>query len=360
MTARAKNPEALGRVRAVANRLCSYPFTTWHYGDSIGFEGLLAATDLLDDGRYEGYVHGAVKAWIPRSQPYRELDNTAPGYAMCLLHRRTGDPAVLEACLELAAFLTARRTIGGVYVAFERAPLREPYGGARLPADERALLSDPGAGVFVDCLHFDAPFLVLLGRTAGDAQLVEAGVAQALALIALLQQPDGLFAHFYLERTGRTYGHGWGRGQGWALLGLLDVLEHLPEGHAGRPPIQASLGRLAQALVATQAEDGHWPTPVTDPSTFHETSTASFAAAGLTRGVALGALDPDVLPAARRAWEASLRSIAADGSTAGVSAALWASTVQDHYAAAPVGFQVPWGAGPFLVAAREHVAGMSE
>lgn len=347
----------LERVRAAADRLCAYPFTCWHYGDSIGFEGLLAATDLLGDGRYEGFVHGAVKAWIPRAQPYRELDNTAPGYAMCLLYERTGDDTVLVACLELARFLTGRRTIRGAYVAFEHAPLRAPYGGAELPPAERALLDDPGAGVFVDCLHFDAPFLVLLGRIANDEGLIEVGVGQALALVELLQQPDGLFAHFFLERTGQTYGHGWGRGQGWALLGLLDVLEHLPQAHPEAGRLRAALERLANALVRTQESDGHWPTPIGDRTSFHETSTASFAAAGLAHGAALGLLDASVLLAAERAWRASLASVGADGSTAGVSAALWASTGLSHYAGAPVGFQVPWGAGPFLVASREQLAG---
>lgn len=346
---------ALDRVQAAADRLCTYPFACWHYGDSIGFEGLLAATDLLGDGRYEGFVHGAVKAWIPRARPYRELDNTAPGYAMCHLYERTGDEAVLEACLELAGFLTGRHTLGGVYVAFERAPLRAPYGSATLPPTEQALLDDPGAGVFVDCLHFDAPFLVQLGRIANDERLVDAGVGQALALVALLQQPDGLFAHFFLERTGRTYGHGWGRGQGWALLGLLDVLEQLPKSHPEESRLRAALVRLVDALVRTQEPDGHWPTPIADRASFHETSTASFAAAGLARGVALGLLDASVCAAAERAWHASLASVRADGSTVGVSAALWASTAPSHYAGAPVGFQVPWGAGPFLVAARAQL-----
>jgi unsaturated rhamnogalacturonyl hydrolase len=346
---------ALRRVRATADRLCRYPLACWHYGDSIGFEGLLAATDLLGDGRYEGYVHGAAKAWIPRAKPYREIDNTAPGYALCLLYQRTGDEAVLAACLELAGFLCARRTLGGAFVAFERAPLRAPYGGAVLPPGELALLDDPGAGVFVDCLHFDAPFLVLLGRCAGDDALVAAGAGQALALTALLQQPDGLFAHFFLERTGETYGHGWGRGQGWALLGLLDVLEHLPPEHAARPELGAALIRLADALAATQEADGHWPTPIADRASFHETSTASFAAAGLARGVALGLLDASLLAVAQRAWRASIASVDDSGTTAGVSAALWACTAPSHYAGAPLGFQVPWGAGPFLVAAREHL-----
>ena len=345
----------LDRVQAAADRLCSYPFACWHYGDSIGFEGLLAATDLLGDGRYEGFVHGAAKAWIPRAKPFREIDNTAPGYAMCLLYERTSDEAVLEACLELAGFLTARRTLDGAFVAFEHAPLRPPYGGATLPPDEQALLDDPGAGIFVDCLHFDAPFLVKLGRIAGDERLVEAGVGQALALTAVLQQPDGLFAHFFLERTRQTYGHGWGRGQGWALLGLLDVLEHLPDGHPEQGTLRVALARLAGALVATQEADGHWPTPIADRTSFHETSTASFAAAGLARGVALGLLDGSVSAVAERAWQASLASVSADGSTVGVSAALWACTAPSHYAAAPVGFQVPWGAGPFLVAARARL-----
>jgi unsaturated rhamnogalacturonyl hydrolase len=349
--------EVLERVRAASDRLCAYPFACWHYGDSIGFEGLLAASDLLGDGRYQGFVHGAVKAWIPRAKPYRELDNTAPGYAMCLLVERTGDEAVLEACLELARFLTARRTLEGVYVAFERAPLRAPYGDAPLPPDELALLDDPGAGVFVDCLHFDAPFLVKLGRLAEDATLVDAGAGQALALVEVLQQPDGVFAHFFLERTGRTYGHGWGRGQGWALLGLLDVLEHLPPAHAAASRLRAALVRLADALIATQEVDGHWPTPIADRTSFHETSTASFASAGLARGAALGLLDASVLPTAERAWRASLASVRPNGSTDGVSAALWASTAPSHYAGAPVGFQVPWGAGPFLVAATEQLEG---
>ena len=119
LTASVGKPPVLDRVRAAADRLCGYPFACWHYGDSIGFEGLLAATDLLGDGRYEGFLHGAAKAWIPRAKPFREIDNTAPGYAMCLLYERTSDEAVLEACLELAGFLTARRTLEGVYVAFE-------------------------------------------------------------------------------------------------------------------------------------------------------------------------------------------------------------------------------------------------
>jgi unsaturated rhamnogalacturonyl hydrolase len=342
------------RVRAAAEMLTRHPFAVWHYGDSIGFEGLLAASDLLADRRFEAFALGVVKGWIPRAAPYRELDNTAPGYAICALYERTGDEALLAAAGRLAEHLCSRRTLEGVYVPFERAPLREPYGGATLTADELRLLDDPGAGVFVDCLHFDAPFLTRLGVLSGTLALVDAGADQALALARLLQQADGSFAHFYLERTDDTYGHGWGRGQGWALLGLLDVLEWLPPGHPTRAALRDALQRLAGALAVTQAADGHWGTPIGDAASFHETSTALFVAAGLTRAIRLGLIEPELELVASRAFGAGLAAVAADGSMQGISAALWACTDISHYAHAPVGFQVPWGQGPFLVAARER------
>lgn len=344
-------------VRAAADLLCRHRLATWHYGDSVGFEGLLAATDLLGDARYEGFVHGAVKAWIGRARPYRELDNTAPGHAMCLLYERTGDEAIVEAAQQLADHLMTRRTVERAYVSFERAPLRRPYGDEPLAADDAALVDDPGAGVFVDTLHFDAPFFTHLGAMTGSRTLIDAGAEQAAALIALLQQDDGLFAHFFLERTRRTYGHGWGRGQGWALLGLLDVLDYLPSGHHAFAGVLAALRRLADGLAARQAADGHWPTPIDDRSSFHETSTAFFAAAGFARGVRAGWLDPSTLATAERAWRAGLGVVGCDGTIAGVSAALWAATVQSHYREAPRGHQVPWGQGPYLLAAREHGCG---
>jgi unsaturated rhamnogalacturonyl hydrolase len=346
--------EVLERVRAAADVLERYPFAVWHYGDSVGFEGLLAASDLLGEPRFAAFAYGVVKGWIPRARPYRELDNTAPGHAICELYERTGDGALLRAAEELAEHLVARPTLAGAFVPFERAPLREPYGGGRLSPEEQRLLDDPGAGVFVDCLHFDAPFLVHLGAVTAAPSLVDAGAEQALALTRLLQQPDGSYAHFFLERTGRTYGHGWGRGQGWALLGLLDVLERLPAPHAARPALEAALTRLADVLARTQQADGNWGTPIDEPSSFHERSTALFAAAGLTRGIRGGLIDAAHERVASRAWDAGLDAVGADGAIEGISAALWASTAISHYPHAPVGFQVPWGQGPFLIAARER------
>ena len=298
-------------------------------------------------------MHGFLRGWATRSKPYRELDNTVPGLALVEVVRRTDDRHLLAAAVGLAGFLADRRRIGpGVFPSFSHAPLREPYGGEALPPDEQALLADPGPGVYVDCLHFDPPFFAHLGQVTGDVRLVELAVDQALGYMTLLQDPaSGLFRHFWLERTRRPYVLGWTRGQGWALLGLLDVLEAIPAGHPRRPDLVASVTKVAGAMLATQRPDGHWCALATDAEGPIEASAAAFMATGFARGVHGGILGSPFEHAAHLAWAATRRSLQADGALVDVSAAVWSSTRESHYRNVPTGHIVPWGEGPVLTAA---------
>jgi unsaturated rhamnogalacturonyl hydrolase len=343
------------RCERAAEVLRAYPYEVWHYGDSVGFEGLLAARELLDQPPYEAFVEGVVRAWAARATPYRELDNTAPGRTMCMVLERNGDERLRDALVGLATYLRSRRTYGGAFVSFERAPLRAPYDGSILSHEEQKLLVDPGAGVYVDCLHFDPPFYARLGRLVGDEELVEEGARQALAYVELLQDPGtGLFSHFALETTGETHGFGWSRGQGWALLGLIDMLEDLPDPHPARERLRDSLTRLANALAESQEASGHWPAVIGHPCD-EETSAALFVAAGFDRALAHGWIDGDLAVVADCAWQAGSSALGPDGKLAGVSAAVWSATRIGHYAAVPTGFQVPWGQGPLLLAARSRL-----
>jgi unsaturated rhamnogalacturonyl hydrolase len=340
------------RLRLVSDRLLAHPFAFWFYGDSIGFEGLLAASDIVGDRRYEAWVDGALRSWAARGDVLRESDNTAPGHAMCLAYERSGSVAILERANALAAFLAARRRIGRAFVSVERALLREPYGAAPLPPDERVLLLDPGAAVYVDCLHFDPPLFAHLGTLTGRHDLIALAAEQALAYTELLQDSSGLFWHFRLEKTGKRYGYAWGRGQGWALLGLVDVLRYLPHADPAYPDLTKALTRVAEALAGLQEPSGGWRAVVTEPDSGPETSTAAFAAAGFAEGIRLGLLGEKFRECALAAWESAWSEVDDTGLVAGVSAAVWSSTHESNYANAPTGFDVPWGQGALLLAAK--------
>lgn len=343
------------RLRLAADLLVRHPFRCWFYGDSIGFEGLIAASDVLADATYESFAHGFVRAWACRAEPYQQDDNTAPGNVMCALYERTGDDGILDAALRLADVLRTRRRVAGVSLTHESAPLLRPYGGGSLAPDEVALLRRPGPVLYLDCLHFDPPFFAHLWRITGEDSYLQAAVEEALGYVELLQDSKtGLFHHFWLERTERAYILGWGRGQGWALLGLLDVLAVVPRDHPSWERLRIATMRLAVSMREAQLPDGSWQTVVGQSGSVLERSTSAFMAAAFARAIRLGIVESDWNESADRAWEATCAAVDEHGTLTGVSSAVYSSTAVDHYVNVPTGLIVPWGQGPLLVAALER------
>jgi unsaturated rhamnogalacturonyl hydrolase len=336
-----------------APQLMDMPYETWNFGDSTGFEGLTSAAEVLPAPNLAAFAHGWFRSWATRATPYRRLDCTAPGLAIVLTAERFGDRELLDAAVGLATYLTERPKLGVVYETWEESPLMAPYGGEVLPQEEEAILARSPGGFFVDCLHFDPPFFAALARVTGDDRWRVEAVDQAHGYIEGLQQDSGLFDHFVLDGIpGRTFGPGWGRGQGWALLGLLDVVEQLqlPDEH----PIAQSAVRLIERMVALQRPDGHWAVVITDPDSGDEPSTAAFMAAGFWRAMRLGLIsDSTVREAAEQALDAAMRDCDDQGRLTGVSRAVMACTRPSHYAHVPRGFNVPWGQGPLVLALCE-------
>lgn len=335
-------------------------YETWNYGDSVAFEAMLAAGDLLDDERLPAFAYGWMRAWATRARPYVRLDSTAPGLVITQLARRHDDALLLQAAYDLAGYLMSRPRLSGIYEAWTAAPLQHPYGPGTLDARGTLLVSNPPPGVFVDNMHFEPPFFAALAAVSGDQGHLAAALDQARGYIALLQPTGGTFSHFALRNVPGTFGHGWGRGQGWALLGLLDVLDELRPLQSSLDDAQtqtvgeiaASAAGLVDAQVGWQRDDGHWYAVVDDPRSGDEHSTAAFMSAGFYRALEAGVVSgPVVEAAADAAYAATCAAIDADGTLTQVSAAVMACTEQSHYAHVPRGYLVPWGQGPIVLAA---------
>jgi len=110
MGLRAEDPVLLRRV---AQQLEKHAFKGWFYGDSVGFEGLVAAGDMLGVDTWQDFSHGFFRAWATRMEPFQPDDNTAPGHVMCELVKRTDDQVLKAAVLRLADHLYARRRVRG-------------------------------------------------------------------------------------------------------------------------------------------------------------------------------------------------------------------------------------------------------
>lgn len=342
-------------LQKAAPQLVELEYETWNFGDSTGFEAMLRASDALGTPELQQFAYGFFRSWATRAEPFERLDCTAPGLAIVLAAEASGNEPLLSEAIRLATYLTTRPTLLGVYETWERSPLMEPYGGAVLPDDEKILLDTSPPGIFVDCLHFDAPFFAALARVTGDSIWKQEAITQATGYIDALQQDSGLFDHFALRGIpDRTFGPGWGRGQGWALLGMLDVIEQL--GLAPDHSISRAAVALVDQMVTLQRPDGHWSVVITEPDSGDEPSTAAFMAAGFLRAHRIGLItDESYLDSANRALDALGRDVDDHGLLAGVSRAVMACTTASHYAHVPRGFNVPWGQGPLVLALCEAV-----
>jgi unsaturated rhamnogalacturonyl hydrolase len=345
----------LALLQRVAQKLEQHDFKGWFYGDSVGFEGLVAAGDMLGVATWQDFSRGFFRAWATRMEPFQLDDNTAPGHVMCEMIRRTDDQVLRAAVLKLAEHLYSRRRVGGVGITFEDTlrALRQPYGGVPLNAADQELMKAPGAGIWLDCMHFDPPFYAHLSEIGAGEIWAQRAVDEILAYCDLLDDPElGLYQHYWLEKTRRAYIRGWGRGQGWALLGLLDVVAHAAPTTPRHDEVVRKSRDLAEAMLRWQLPDGNWWAMVHEPDSGPESSTAAFMACAFYRGIRLG-----VLPAgtfrepADRAFAAMSANLDADGNLQGVSAAVYAALVQEHYWHVPRGLIVPWGQGPVLTAA---------
>jgi len=350
-------PSRADRLVVLAKVAASLPqmrFDTWNFGDSTGFEAMIESGKLLEDDTYFAFAHGWMRAWSTRSTPYRRMDATAPGMAMVEVALLANDTILIEGLIGLARYLMSRPIDRGIFDMWEQMCLIPPYGGEKLSLKEAALLAQPPGGSCIDCLHFDPPFFTALGKALDEPEFTEIGVTQALAYVEALQQPDGIFDHFFMHGVPGTFGPGWGRGQGWSMLGLLDVLKNISEEHAARPQILDAVQKQIRRMIELQRLDGRWWCVVHEPDSGEEGSTAAFMATGFARAIKMGVMDKsEVLPHAINALAGALADTDKDGHLRNVTAAVMASTRPSHYVYTPRGFLVPWGQGPLALAICE-------
>jgi unsaturated rhamnogalacturonyl hydrolase len=140
-----------------------------------------------------------------------------------------------------------------------------------------------------------------------------------------LQRPDGLFVH------AADAPHAWGRGNGFAALGLLEALTHLPEGWPDRSRVSDIYRRHMVALAKHQSDDGSWRQVVDEPTSYRELTVTAMTVAAMARGSRLGWLDSRLMPNIERGWRAVVARVADDGTVRDVCSGTAAGPTKQYY-----------------------------
>jgi unsaturated rhamnogalacturonyl hydrolase len=316
-------------LRIVARQAMRWHFRTWGFGESIALRGMLAAFRSLDELEYLGFVEGLMRGWLRKGSSLSFEDHAAPGLELLSLHAITADEDYLAAAAHLAQLA-----------------LRFPRGasGVRL---HRPDLAGWNSQIWVDCLHVDPPFLAEFGLLTRESKWLEEAEEMLVRYAALLQdEATGFFWHGHEEHAGRN-GQPWARGNGWALLGLVETIPSLEKAGRNTAALRSILLLLAQGLSSLQAPSGLWHTVVTAPETYEESTLAAMVAYAFPLAFRSGLLTAGEFGiCASRARLAVLKLIDETGKLALVSAATPLGDLQ-NYATRPFGI-FPWGQGPLL------------
>jgi unsaturated rhamnogalacturonyl hydrolase len=209
----------------VARRTCDWNFHVWGFGEAIAVRGLIRTSEVTGNPEPRAFAYGLIRAWMGRGVAKTPEDHIAPGRELLSFYALTGDARMLEG---------AR--------AFAAAHAAHPVGaqGARCHRSDT-----PGwrHQIWVDCMDIDGPFLAALAVATGEQAYFAAAVDAALGYARTLQDAaSGLLNHGH-ERDAGLNGAHWARGNGWALMGMVDTLTLLPTDQPGRDELSQRLVR---------------------------------------------------------------------------------------------------------------------
>ena len=112
-----------------------------------------------------------------------------------------------------------------------------------------------------------------------------------------IQQSHGLFWHC------RQAAYYWGRGNGFAAMGLAETLTYLPVDHSDRQTIIGMYTRLMEPLRRLQHPSGMLNNVLDIQGSYLEFTATCMMGYSMARGIRLGFLSDDFRPAIDLAWQ---------------------------------------------------------
>jgi rhamnogalacturonyl hydrolase YesR len=253
------------------------------YIPSVAWANTLRLADITKDDALRQKVMNDVRPWLSRERPLFGERVALTAVAGTLIYAdlaRRGEQSARPLAVQGA----------------EEALKAAPNGYAQY-----------GQG-WTDDMFMMASILARSGTMPGRARDLDHLASMLVSYAGRLQREDGVFVHF---TDGRIP---WGRGNGFAALGLTDALTSLTADHQARAKVLEIYRRHMRGMMAMQAPDGMWRQVVDEPGAYREQSVTAMTLAAMARGLRLGWLDAKAYrPVVDRAWRALAAHITESG-----------------------------------------------
>lgn len=189
--------------------------------------------------------------------------------------------------------------------------------------------------MWADDLYMSVPFLVRYSQFTGDQKYLDDAANQFFGFKKRLFMPEEkIMSHVYDFKYDSKTNVPWGRGNGWVVFSMTELLEVLPEDHPKRNDLIEFLNTLCEGYLALQDEEGMWHQVLNDHESYPETSCTSMFIYAFSRGIRFGWLkNPEkYVKAIYKAWKGiSKTSVDSNGNVYGVCRGSEFSFIADYY-----------------------------
>ncbi len=236
----------------------------------------------------------------------------------------------------------ARRTHDPRYVAAVRRAADLGF-----EADGRMKEAMPYHQEFSDSIFMGTAIVAQAGALTGERKYFDMAARHLAFMQKLDLRADGLYRHQPATDAA------WGRGNGFAALGLALTLAELPHDHPAYASTLASYRSLMSALLPFQNRDGLWRNVIDYPGAYAELSATAMIGYSLARGLHEGWISGrDYERAVARAWSAVNARAATSGELVDVCESTARMTSLEQYVrrAAILGTDPRGGAMAMLLA----------
>ncbi len=331
-------------------------YNDWTYSMGVVLAGMLQVADVTGDERFAAYTlrnfdfifdhvpyfRAQAKEFGPQRDGYRRLldmheldDCGAIGAALVRAYGRKKDPRYRE----------------GIDLVAAHVGKKQP----RLPDGTLCRPRPQPVSLWIDDAYMSIPFLAQMGAFTGEKAFFDDAARQVTGMSARLFHEDaGLYDHSWFENalpTDPTFY--WGRGAGWMLMAMAELLTVLPEDHPDRPKVLDQYRRAVKGVGAVQGGTGLWHQLLDREDSYLETSASAMFTFAIARGVNRGWLSTAWAPVAQAGWQAVARRVRPDGQIEGICVGTTAAYDAVYYYNRPTELGAMQGYGATLMAGAE-------
>jgi unsaturated rhamnogalacturonyl hydrolase len=334
-----------------------FRLTSYEWG--VTYAAMQRATETTGDSKYADYAKSRfnfLATWIPAVKAKFPVEYIQ---SKKLFNQPIAPHALDDAGAVCAAMIKAQRS--GLNTNLR--PLIDNYINYVFTKEYRFKDGTIGRNrpqkntLWLDDLYMYIPAVAQMGKLTGDRKYFDDAVKQVLMYSKrMFNKQKGLYMHGWVESMEDHPQFHWGRANGWALLAMSDLLDVLPENHAGKKAVLQQFKELVRGLTPLQSSSGFWHQLLDKEDSYLETSATAIYSYCILHACNKGWLDAmTYAPQAIIAWNAVSTKVNDKGQVEGTCVGTGMAFDPLFYYHRPVNVFAAHGYGPAILAGAEMI-----